>query len=53
MKIDRELDAQCNALFRKLEEMKKSGLDKNDNQEYMQTLYTLRDLTRERTNVLC
>lgn len=41
-----ELDAACNAGFRKLDELKAQG--KDGTQEYMQALYLLRDLTRAR-----
>lgn len=44
----RELDSECNRLFRKLDAMKAAKEDRNDNPVYMQTLYTLRDLTRQR-----
>jgi hypothetical protein len=43
-----QLDKECNELFRKLDALKKLGRDKNTDHEYMQTLYTLRDKTRER-----
>lgn len=48
----KELDAECNALFRKLDALKTAGRDKNSDAEYMQTLYTLRDKTRERLGVI-
>ena len=40
------LDAACNAGFRKLDELKRAG--KDGTPEYMQALYSLRDLTRAR-----
>jgi hypothetical protein len=46
-----QLDAECNTLFRKLETLKSEGRDKNSDGEYMQTLYTLRDKTRERLSL--
>lgn len=43
-----ELDVKCNALWRKIEAMKDAKQDRNDNPEYMQTLYDLRDACRAR-----
>lgn len=40
------LDKQCNALFRKLDEMKAAG--QSETAEYLQVLLTLRDKTRQR-----
>ncbi len=48
----KQLDQECNALFRRLDELKVQGKDTNDNAEYMQTLYTLRDKTRERLGLI-
>ena len=48
----KRLDSECTALFRKLDGLKQVGRDKNDDPEYMQTLYTLRDKTRERLGVI-
>ena len=47
-----EMDARCNALSRKLEAMKAAKQDGNDNLEYMQTLYDLRDACRARAGNL-
>ena len=44
-----ELDAACNAGFRRLDELKSQG--KDGSPEYMQALYALRDLTRARMPV--
>ena len=51
MKTMQEMDAECNALQRKLDALKAAGRDKNSDIEYMQTLYTLRDKTRARLGV--
>jgi hypothetical protein len=45
-----DLDKEIDALFRKQEELKKSG--KDGSPEYMQVLYKLRDLTRQRIGQL-
>ena len=47
--IMQTMDARCNALSRKLDAMKAANQDSNDNLEYMQTLYDLRDACRART----
>ena len=47
-----EMDARCNALSRKLDAMKAAKQDRNDNLEYMQTLYDLRDACRARSGAL-
>ena len=44
----RQLDGECNTLFRKLEALSAEGRNRNDDAEYMQTLYTLRDKTQQR-----
>lgn len=44
----KQLDAECNELFRRLDTLKSQGRDRNDDAEYMQTLFTLRDKTRQR-----
>lgn len=45
----KDLDAQCTALWRKLEAIKAQGGD--GNAEYMATLYELRDLSARRLKV--
>ena len=48
-----QLDHECNELFRKLDTLAACGRDRNSDPEYMQTLYTLRDKTRERLGFAC
>lgn len=47
-----ELDSEINALFIRQDELKKLGRDRNDDIEYMQNLYRLRDLTRQRNGIV-
>jgi len=42
------LDAECDVLLRRLADLKAAGRDSNSDVEYIETLYTLRDKTRER-----
>lgn len=49
--MNTELDKRINALWRKLDAMKAAKQDSNDNKEYMETLYAVRDACRERNAV--
>ena len=42
------LDVECDVLLRRLADLKAAGRDSNSDVEYIETLYTLRDKTRER-----
>jgi len=45
-----DYDKAINALFKRQDELKAQNM--TDSQEYLQNLYTLRDMTRERLTVL-
>lgn len=47
----KEMDAKCNALFRKLDDLKARGADKEKGGEYDRVLYELRDLTKARAHL--